>query len=234
MKIVYKRISFIPIVIALCLWACLSAHAQEEAAPGDASVKEVPPLVMADFDSGKKPNNVKGDFGSWNYSPNDETQGCWDSFEAVNYDGKQGYSILLDYDVKSPNPAFCGFWAKLVGIDIDAYDVLSFYLKGDAKAGFTSRFKIELKTRGGRRAIYTINGVDATWQAFNIPFKQTRAVSDWSKMEEFTIVFDDILTTKKVGKIYLDQITFRKFSPEEQKIFVEAQKQQTRETPPAQ
>jgi hypothetical protein len=183
---------------------------------------ESPELVIANFDKGNKPNLIGGEYGSWNYAPNDETQGCWDWFEPKNYDGKDGYSVVLEYDVKSPNPAFCGFWMKLGNVDITAYDILSLWLKGDEKAGFTSRFKIELKNNRGKRAVYTVSGVSDKWQVFDIPFKQTRAINDWSQMSEMTVVFDDILATKKTGKILLDQIVFRKYTPEELTALKEA------------
>jgi len=172
-------------------------------------------LLIADFNTGDKPNNVGGDFGSWNYAPNDETQGCWDSFEPSDSQGANGYSIAMEYDVKSPNPAFCGFWMKLGGADVTNYDTLSFWLKGDEKMGYTSRFKIELRNKLGGRAIFTISGVSDAWQEFNIPIKRTRSIKDWSKMDELTIVFDDILSTKKTGKIYIDQVAFKKLGTEE-------------------
>jgi len=189
----------------------------KESPPGDA-----PELVIADFDSGKKPNNVGGDFGSWNYAPRDETQGCWDWFEPTNFNDVEGYSVIMEYDVKSPNPAFCGLWMKLKNVDVSPYDVLSLWLKGDEKTGFTTRFKIEMRNKRGKRAVYTVSGVDNTWQNFKIPFKKTRAINDWSQIQEMTVVFDDIMATKKVGQILLDQISFRKYTPEELKAQKEA------------
>src|SRR3990167_1620173 len=57
-------------------------------------------LVVADFDTGDKPNNVGGDFGSWDKDPNDTTQGCKMTFEQADALGDAaGYSIRLDYDV---------------------------------------------------------------------------------------------------------------------------------------
>jgi hypothetical protein len=193
----------IAIVVILMGVACLEA------------ADDIPTLVIADFNAGDKPNNVGGDFGSWNYAPNDETQGCWDSFEPADYAGKDGYSIVMEYDVKSPNPAFCGFWMKLGGSDVTNFDTLSLRVKGDEKTGYTSRFKIELRNKQGGRAVFTLSGVDGTWQEFNIPVKRTKSIKDWSKMEEFTIVFDDILATKKTGKIYVDEIAFKKLSTDE-------------------
>jgi len=172
-------------------------------------------LLVADFNKGRKPNQLRGEFGSWNYAPNDETQGCWDWFEPEDFAGGDGYSVSLEYDVLSPNPAFCGFWMKLQGTNISAYDTLSFWVRGDNQMGFTTRFKVELKNKAGKRAVYTISGVTNEWQEFRVPFKGTRAIQDWSKLDEFTVVFDDILVTKKTGKIFMDNISFQKSNPEE-------------------
>src|SRR3989338_2888870 len=95
-------------------------------------------LVVADFNTGEKPSNLGGDFGAWDKDPNDETQGCQQSFEATHVLGDEtGYSIRLDYDVDSPNPAYNGFWMKLNDLDTTAYNTVNFYLKGDATNGFT-------------------------------------------------------------------------------------------------
>ena len=79
-------------------------------------------LVVADFDTGDKPNNIGGDFGAWDKDPNDDTQGTQLTFEPDDALGDQaGYAIRLDYDVDSPNPAYNGFWMKLNGEDATAY-----------------------------------------------------------------------------------------------------------------
>src|SRR5258708_7786810 len=101
-------------------------------------------LVLADFNTGAKPSNTGGDFGAWNKDPNDETQGTTMSFVSDDALGDPaGYSIHLDYDVDSPNPAYNGFWMKLNDANATLYNALTFYIKGDATAGFTKRVKIE-------------------------------------------------------------------------------------------
>ncbi|MDD5072390.1 MAG: hypothetical protein PHO67_04480, partial [Candidatus Omnitrophica bacterium] len=39
-------------------------------------------LVIADFDSGDKPNSIGGDFGAWNKDEADMTQGCKMDFDS--------------------------------------------------------------------------------------------------------------------------------------------------------
>ncbi len=168
-------------------------------------------LVIADFDTGDKPNNIGGDFGGWDKDPNDESQGTQMSFDTDDSQGDAtGYSIRLDYDVDSPNPAYNGFWMKLNGEDATAYNTLNFYVKGDAKAGYTKRFKIELKDMTNKPSAYIVSGVTDQWQKISIPFEKFRRIENWNSLNELVFVFDDINSSPKTGSILLDQITFSK------------------------
>jgi hypothetical protein len=168
-------------------------------------------LMIADFDTGDKPNNLGGDFGAWDKDPNDDTQTCSVSFNFGDdpTGNTDGYSLQMDYDVDSPNPAYNGFWTKLEGEDFSKYDTLNIYIKGDTNAGYTKRVKIELKDFQSSSP-FILNGITEEWQKFQIPFEKFTRVKDWSSMNEFVIVFDDINTSPKVGTIYVDQISVSK------------------------
>lgn len=166
-------------------------------------------LVVADFDTGDKPNNIGGDFGAWDKDPNDDTQGTQMSFETDDALGDPaGYSVRLDYDVDSPNPAYNGFWMKLNGEDATAFNTLSFYVKGDATDGYTKRIKIELKDMSNRPSPYIVSGITDEWQEISIPFEKFRRIQDWSSLNEFVVVFDDINSSPKSGTIYFDNLSF--------------------------
>jgi len=167
-------------------------------------------LLVADFDSGKKPNNLGGDFGSWNRDPKDFTQGCMDSFVSTIKHGETGYSLQLMYDVLSDNPAYNGFWMKLQGIDISDYKKLSFWVKGDELRGFTKVFKVELKNTKGHIGKYYVTEVTSNWKEIIIPLEKFSGLDDLTSMNEFVIVFEDRIATKKEGAIYIDDITFLK------------------------
>jgi hypothetical protein len=168
-------------------------------------------LVIADFDTGDKPNNIGGDFGGWDKDPNDESQGTQMSFDTDDSQGDaSGYAIRLDYDVDSPNPAYNGFWMKLNGEDATAYNTLNFYVKGDAKAGYTKRFKIELKDMTNKPSAYIVSGVTDQWQKISIPFEKFRRIENWNSLNEIVVVFDDINSSPKKGSILIDQITLSK------------------------
>jgi hypothetical protein len=117
---------------------------QEQYEPVEAP-KAAEELVIADFDSGEKPNNLGGNFGAWNKDPSDPTQWCKESFDNATKHGDKGFSMKLDYSVESPNPAYNGFWMMLPNFDASKYDNLTFWVKGDPKEGYTTVFKVELK-----------------------------------------------------------------------------------------
>ncbi len=168
-------------------------------------------LVIADFNTGEKPNNLGGDFGAWNKDPDDTTQKTEMKFESDDALGDTaGYSIRLDYDVDSPNPAYNGFWMKLKGIDATPYNTLTFYMKGDPKVGFTKRVKIELKDASNKPSAYVVANLTDKWQKFAIPFEKFRRIQDWKTMNEFVVVFDDLTSNPKTGAIYIDQIALSK------------------------
>jgi hypothetical protein len=168
-------------------------------------------LVVADFDTGDKPNNIGGDFGAWDKDPNDETQGTEMSFEPDDALGDPaGYAIRLDYDVDSPNPAYNGFWMKLNGEDVSGHNTIKFYIKGDAKVGFTKRIKIELKDMTNKPSPYVLTGITEEWKQVSIPFEKFRRIEDWSSINEFVIVFDDVTSNPKTGAILVDHITVGK------------------------
>lgn len=161
-------------------------------------------VVIADFNSGEKPNNVGGDFGTWDKDPSDNTQSCQGAFDATVKHGADGYSFGLDYDVDSPNAAFNGFWMKLSDTDLPSYGTLSFWVKGDAAEGYAKSFKIELKTPDGIGSYY-INGVTDEWRKFSVPLDSFN-LPKFTGCQEFVIVFEDKTAKKKEGIIYIDNI----------------------------
>ena len=187
------------------------AFAADEAAQGDAKQGGGNELVLADFDTGDKPNNIGGDFGAWDKDPNDETQGTKMSFEPDDALGDPaGYAVRLDYDVDSPNPAYNGFWMKLNGEDASAYNTLSFYIKGDKEKGYSKRVKIELKGMDNKPSPYIVSGISEEWQKVSIPFDKFRRITDWKSMNEFVVVFDDVNSNPKAGSVLVDQVAFSK------------------------
>ncbi|MDD5644707.1 MAG: carbohydrate binding domain-containing protein [bacterium] len=161
--------------------------------------------VLADFNSGSSPNNVGGGLGAWDKDPQDSTQTCRESFDSMIKRGNSGYSLKLDYDVDSPNPAFNGFWMKLNNKNLSQYQTLNLWIKGDSSRGYTERFKIELKTPDGVGKYY-ITGISSDWQKFSIPLSSF-GLGSLHSCDELVIVFEDQVATDKDGTIYIDDIS---------------------------
>ena len=166
-------------------------------------------LIVADFDSGEKPNNLGGNFGAWDKDPADLSQGCTESFDTVNRYGMKGFGMKVDYDVDSTNPAYNGFWMFLQGLDASGYDALSFWAKGDPD-GYTTVFKVELKNGKGEVGRYYVTDLADSWQKISIALADFRGISDFSDLTEFVIVFEDRIVSEKDGAIYIDEVTFTK------------------------
>lgn len=206
-----SKIGFYAILLAVVAFGMFAATRQGMAAETAAAKAGSNELVISDFDTGDKPNNIGGDFGAWDKDPNDDTQGTKMSFEPEDALGDpSGYAVRLDYDVDSPNPAYNGFWMKLNGENATNYNTLSFYIKGSKDGAFTKRVKIELKDMGNKPSPYIVSGVTDQWQKISVPFEKFRRVEDWSSLNELVFVFDDINSNPKKGAIYVDQITLSK------------------------
>jgi len=179
--------------LILCLLVLPSSFAAEK-------------LIIADFDSGEKPNNLGGGFGAWDKDPQDFTQSCFESFNAKVIRGERGFSLRLDYDVDSPNPAYNGFWMKLNGKDLSDYSKLVFWVKGDKNKGYSKVMKLEFKNDIGEVGKYYVTGITDEWQKIEIPFNKLAGITNFSSMKELVLVFEDRIVTEKEGAIYIDEI----------------------------
>lgn len=169
-------------------------------------------LMVADFNSGAKPDNLGGDFGCWIKDPSDPMQGCIESFDRANRFGNSGYALRLIYSVDSNKPAFGGLWMRLQNLDASKFDSLAFRVKGDARMGFTTVFKVELKDSMDQASSYYVRGVTDQWQDIVIPLKDFEGMTNFRSLKEFVVIFEDTTATSKRGVIYIDDVRFRRSS----------------------
>lgn len=167
-------------------------------------------LMVADFNSGEKPNNLGGDFGAWIKNPNDPMQGAIESFDRAARFGKSGYALRIVYSVESSKPAFGGLWMRLRGLDATQFDALKFRVRGDARLGFTTVFKVELKDSVGQSSHAYVRGVTDQWQDESIPLSALEGMANLRSVSEFTITIEDTTATAKRGVLYFDDIRFTK------------------------
>ena len=166
-------------------------------------------LLVDDFNDISKPNFLGGNFGAWDKDKKDMTQFCVDSFDGDIKNGNSGYSLKLDYDVDSPNPAYNGFWMDLNNVDLREYNTFVFYVAGDKKTGYTTQFKVELKNSSGEVGRFLVTGVTSKWTKVMVPFRKIHGLTDWRSVSQIVIVFDDVTSTDKDGVLYFDDISFQ-------------------------
>ncbi|MBN1268662.1 MAG: hypothetical protein JXB04_03670 [Kiritimatiellae bacterium] len=196
-------------LLMACLVSLLSASvAQSMDAPLPMGEKGT--LTIADFDAWEEINNLGGLFGPWTRDPDDTTASC--RLEITDDDkwGEQGLSLRLIYDVESPMIAYNGMWMFLQEIDFTPYKYLVIHVRGDREAGFTPRFKIELKNKSKEVGRFVITGVTDQWQQIAIPMDRIKGIQNFKAMKEMVVTFDDMRCSPKIGEIYIDNIYLSK------------------------
>ncbi len=125
--------------------------------------------------------------------------------------GETGCSMKVRYNVEKKG-AYNGAWIKFDNLNLRQYEKLVFWVKGDENEGYTTTFKIELKSPNGQ-VEYVVKGVTSSWSRMVVPLNEFTTPAwaseiDWGDVTEFTIVFEDSHVTNKEGTIYIDDIYF--------------------------
>ncbi|MCX5679009.1 MAG: CIA30 family protein [Candidatus Omnitrophica bacterium] len=199
-----KKLVFAAMLVAAAVALAAGVSSAADAVAGGSE------FMIADFNTGEKPNNIGGDFGAWSKDPTDFSQGCSESFDTVNRHGTTGFAMKLDYSVDSKNPAYNGFWMFLQNFDASKYDNIALWIKGDGKIGYTTVFKVELKNASKQVGRYYVTNITDAWQDIVIPLKDFKGITDLSNLSEFVIVFEDRIASNKKGVVYIDDIRFTK------------------------
>ncbi len=186
-------------------------------------------ILLDNFDDAILTNHIGGANNTWINNPNDKTIVCnatsepeikgsslrlaYDIDSALTYLSNADYYILdySDYSIigfasQIPHTAFCGYYFLLRNADLSPYRYLVFYVRGNEEAGYTRRFKIELKTKN-QTSSYIIDGVTNKWKRFVIPLNVFEKILNWQNITELTIVLNEIVTDKK-GILYFDDFYF--------------------------
>ena len=132
-------------------------------------------------------------------------------------DQQRGKMLKIDYEVRNAG-AFAGAWlqgTKLAGLEDlgrgKKWTRLSFWVRGDLKAGFPNKVKVEVKDKGFGWKAYTLDGRHKTiteeWQHIEIPVNEMYDVSNWtSALREIVFTFENLVVNKPQGTIYVDHI----------------------------
>ncbi|MBA7556378.1 hypothetical protein ES705_49084 [subsurface metagenome] len=154
-------------------------------------------VSLANFDERSK-ENLKSYWA-------ESTQGCILSFGSNRLQDKKGSSLKLDYDLNPPNNSLNGFRIKFREKITDIFDGVVFYVKGDKKEGFTTKFNIIFKSKK-ESGTYPVTGVTSSWKLVPILFSEVKGISNWSRISELDILFDSKIVTNLRGAIYIDDV----------------------------
>ena len=168
-------------------------------------------LVIADFDQPGFVDNLGEPFGAWDRDPRDLTQFCRIQLVDAPRIGERGYSLRVEYDVDSPNPAYNGLWMKLPSLPLGELQSLRLAIRGDAARGYTRRVKVELKD-DRHSAVYVLDGIGPCWVRMRIPLNAFRDVERLHAIKEFVLVFDDRTVTRRTGTLYLDDVVLERIA----------------------
>lgn len=232
MKKLLSWIAFFVLVMPTSLRGA-DASPQPSAQPAQQAVLPAATAVIDDFErDSDAPNALGGGTGSWNLNESDLNNSyCDEDIAAMDgVDGKKSKVLKLAYAVDSDVPSQNGFWMRLNNFDATYYDHLMFDVKGDPEAGFTDRFKIEIKKckegpcKGSGEEM--IKGayevlVRPDWQTVRIPLNKMTGLINFSDPKawedaaisrrdlfELVVVFQDRHVSEKRGVLYFDNFRF--------------------------
>ncbi len=184
----------------------------QETGPKPMPEKSEDVVLIDDFNGGVRSNLLGGAMGAWLKDDADDTQSCEIDFVERPHLGKSGYSMQINYDVDSPNPAYNGVWVKLEGFDARPYKFLVLYLKTPNQAPYgTDTLKLELRNDKKESGSFVIKRIPrGAWREYKIPLNKFRGVKDWSSLDELVVVFEDKTANPKEGIVYLENVYFTK------------------------
>ncbi|MDD5135773.1 MAG: carbohydrate binding domain-containing protein, partial [Candidatus Omnitrophica bacterium] len=208
MKIIVKII----IVSAVLVGVNFSPVFCEKEGP----TKEPSSITIADFNNPRLINNLNGESGTWEKTPEDTAQWITASLSDVTRRGESGSALKLEYSVDSPQAAVNGFWTQLRELDASKYDHFEFWVKGDDKKGFTTTFKIEFnknqKDADGNedtiKGSYIVKGVTDKWQKISVPLNVMNGILNWHGLREMVITFEKRRVDSPEGVLYFDDFAF--------------------------
>ncbi len=212
----------------LLIFACLPCDVKA-LTPVEIAKSQSDVLMIADFETGLLKNSLDGESGAWDTDPEDDSASCDAAIVEMEGAEHSAHALKLAYDVDSTteDPAQNGFWTKLRNLDASVYDHLEFYIKGDAQAGFATKFRVEIKKYKDEKRIeklkgsYLIQNVTPEWQKISIPLNKMTGILDFAdpavwkdpsvgrkNLDELVFVFEGRRGDKKVGVVYIDNIAF--------------------------
>lgn len=166
-----------------------------------AQQNELKKFWISDFDE----REMVGLFSVSTKNPMDEDQWIkvdWDNDDAAGH--AEGKSLRIDYDVDSSESAKATFWLRLKQHDLTGFETLHISLKGSD--GARGNVTVQFVDSNYRVSPYVIGHIGSRWKEYQIPLKKFNRIRDWSAIQEFDIVIDDMNAIPKEGSLWVDEI----------------------------
>ncbi|MBI4394684.1 MAG: DUF3131 domain-containing protein [Candidatus Omnitrophica bacterium] len=214
-----------PLGLFLSLFLAFCAGSSCVLAERQAQVTEA---IIDDFEGEEPKNNLNGESGTWNLTPDNPDVSVMDETVDGGALGSKK-SLKITYEVDVDGVAKVGYWTKLQDFNATPYDHLAFDVKGDPDMGFTSVFMVEIKKYKNEERIdkikgtYIVKGITQNWQTVQIPLNLFTGLFDqtnpkiWEtpllarkNLDELVINLENRRVSKKTGVIYFDNFRFIK------------------------
>lgn len=166
-----------------------------------------PAYAVLGFDDANAWESLGQRFGAWWGRPGAPHQSLILSLDQDTYAGSAGQSLRIDYalpDQPERSPPL-GVWFTLPDPALAEPYQLEFWIRGDARVGYTERATLELRSESlsEQRALT----IGSAWAPVRIPMAlQTTPNGRTQRWNECRILFDQDRVTVTRGRIYIDQI----------------------------
>ncbi len=182
------------------------------ALPGTARADKAERLIVDDFEKPGNKNSLGGDFGAF-ADPKGIGQ-CYLFFSQIK-DGPQPlrskYALYIQWDTSQPG-AYGGYWSKLMHLDLEQVNYLTFAVKG-SRGG--EKFKVGLRGNVDATQETKVHidkalpgGVTTQWQQVKIPLKWFKVIDSWSSVSVLSINFENAFGSQS-GAMWIDDIAFK-------------------------
>lgn len=159
---------------------------------------EIPPLLVADFDTCHSPNNLGGEMGAaYNY-PSDFL------LETYVLISNRGCVANLEYEITD----WAAFWLKLEGVDLSPYNTLTFDIR-TLTPNFNGQYKLELnRANDSEISVRIFPHTTSDWETLSFLLEDFEPpLSSWADMEELVLTFEAALAGN-LGTVQVDNILF--------------------------
>ncbi|MEK8023135.1 MAG: carbohydrate binding domain-containing protein [Candidatus Hydrogenedentota bacterium] len=163
--------------------------------------------IIADFESIGKLNNVGGAYDMWA----SEAPKGMASVEVVPEGEGTGSALKITYDIsrrEGSNGAYSGIWMNLEGFDASTSKNLVMSVKAANGAG--PKFFVELKCGENNKFVARAEArnIGSAWTKIEIPLVEFKEITDWKKLTQMAIVFDQNISSVAKGAYFIDNIRF--------------------------